>query len=96
MFKENELSIFSKGAIYLLVLIAACSALLNLYRGVVPSPSFFAMTVLGFILFILAKVSVISNGIKFSFGTSHMSANMANVYRLGYWLMVVGILCTFM
>jgi len=25
-----------------------------------------------------------------------MSENMANIYRLGYWLMVVGILVTFL
>jgi hypothetical protein len=30
-----------------------------------------------------------------SFGTAAMSENMANLYRLGYWLMAVDILVTF-
>lgn len=30
-----------------------------------------------------------------SFGTSLMTSRMANLYRLGYWLMAVGALITF-
>jgi hypothetical protein len=30
-----------------------------------------------------------------NFGTKRMTENMANLYRLGYWLMIVGVVYTF-
>lgn len=95
MFKENQLSIFSQGAIYLLIGLLFLFCLVNIVKGVVPNPYYFGITVVGFIPFAIAKYSVISKGIKFSYSTSKMSPLMANLYRLGYWLMLVGILCTF-
>jgi len=78
-----------------LLALAFISSAFNIVHGVVPNPSIFAVVLVGFILFLIAKFSVLSKGIKFSFGTGHMSPIMANIYRVGYWLMLVGILCTF-
>jgi len=49
----------------------------------------------GFVLFAVAKTSVVAQQRWITFGTRTMSENMANVYRIGYWLMAVGILATF-
>ena len=92
---ENEFSIVGKGATYILVLMAFSSAFFNLYHGTVPSPPVFIVTIIGLVLFLVAKVSMISQGIKFSFGTGNMSTLMANLYRAGYWLMIVGFIATF-
>ena len=96
MFKENEISIVGKTAVYILFVLAFCSVLFNIYRGYVPAPEFFIVTLVGLILFLIAKFSVISKGVLVSVGTTRMSGKMANFYRLGYWLMVAGILCTFL
>jgi FtsH-binding integral membrane protein len=95
MFRENELSVFSKVAISIIISLAACSAVVNIYRGVVPSPPYFVVTLAGMVLVFFAKFSVIYKCFIFSFGADRMSGGMANIYRVGYWLMVVGILCTF-
>jgi hypothetical protein len=50
--------------------------------------------IVGLLLFLTAKISVIRKR-KISFGTGLMSEGMANLYRVGYWLMIVGILVTF-
>ena len=65
MFKENQLSVFSQGAIYLLVGLLFLSCLVNIIKGVVPNPYYFGITIAGFIPFAIAKYSVISKGIKF-------------------------------
>ena len=95
MYRENEFSNVGKVAVYLLIGCAMISALYNIYRGIVPNPFAFIVCIVGLLLFVIAKVSVISKGINFSFGTINMSSTMANLYRFGYWLMVVGVLCTF-
>jgi len=95
MHEDNQLSIFSQGAIYLLIGILFLSCLVNIAKGVVPNPYYVSIIIVGFIPFVIAKYSVISKGIKFSYGTSQMSLAMANLYRFGYWLMMVGLLCTF-
>lgn len=95
MFKENEYSIFGKTVIVVIVALTACSALFNIYRGVVPSPYYFSISILGLVLFLIAKFPVISKGDRLSLGTAKMSGNMANIYRFGYWLIITGILCTF-
>ena len=46
-------------------------------------------------LFALAKLTVIWGGVVVSVGTRHMSEGAANAYRVGYWLMAVGVLLTF-
>jgi hypothetical protein len=42
-----------------------------------------------------AKLHVISTNRLISFGTKYMSLPIANCYRLGYWLMALGVLLTF-
>ena len=71
------------------------ASLVNLVQGYVPNPYCFVIVVFGFTLFAIAKYSVISKGTKFSFGTADMNQSMKNLYRVGYWLMVVGVVCTF-
>ncbi|WP_347989144.1 hypothetical protein [Methylomonas sp. AM2-LC] len=95
LFHENEFSIFGKAAAYLPLIMATSLCAFNIFRGIVPTPYAFIITIAGFMLFLIAKTFVISKGIAVSFGTKVMSPTMANVYLLGYWLMIVGILSTF-
>ena len=92
---ENQPTLISKASIAILLLLAATSSISNIVTANVPNPIFFIVTITGFVMFVIAKISVIKKGIKVSWGTTHMSQAMANTYRLGYWLMLVGILCTF-
>jgi hypothetical protein len=94
--RENELSLFGKSAIVVSVALMAVSAAVNLARGDVRHPVAFFIVLVGLVLFLVAKLSVISRRKWFSLGTSQMTENMANAYRVGYWLMVVGILFTFL
>lgn len=94
-FTENELSIFSKIFITLLVIGALFSTFMNILQGQVKNPVSFIVTILGFILFLVSKVSQFRKGKLLSFGTKNMSESMANCYRVGYWLMIVGLVMTF-
>lgn len=93
--KENKLSRFGKLFIYLLFFLWVASAVINMKRGHVNHPGAFGVAIVGLSFFLIAKASVIRRK-KISFGTALMSEGMANLYRLGYWLMIVGILITFM
>jgi hypothetical protein len=93
--RENELSLFSKVGITVLVALGFLAAIWNVANGSVAHPRAFWIVLAGLVLFLIGKVSVIARGRWVSFGTWPMSENMANVYRLGYWLMAVGILVTF-
>jgi hypothetical protein len=92
--KENDPSKFGRLMFYLLFLLWVASAVINIKRGHVNHPGAFGIAIVGLLLFLTAKISVIRRK-KISFGTSLMSEGMANLYRGGYWLMVVGILVTF-
>ena len=94
--KENELSRVGKFATVLIIIFAVISAISNIYHGHVKKPVAFWVVLLGLLLFTVAKLSVIRRKKMISFGSSLMTENMANVYRLGYWLIVVGILFTFL
>ena len=96
MLRENELSLFGKSAIVLLVAWIAFGATVNIARSEVRHPAAFFVVIVGIVLFLVAKISVISRKKRVSFGPSHMTENMANAYRVGYRLMVVGILFTFL
>ena len=96
MFRENEFSLLGKSAFVLLIGWIAVDATINIARGEVQHPAAFFVVLVGLGLFLVAKLSVISRKQRFSFGTSRMTENMANAYRVGYWLMVVGILFTFL
>ena len=93
--RENELSLPSKFICVLAVLGAFFSAGYNIYNGIVKNPYAFSIPLLGFILFVISKSSLLRNKIWLSFGTKKMSENMGNLYRVGYWLMIVGIILTF-
>ena len=80
---------------WLLLVMLVLGAALNVYHHNVTHPYAFLVVIVGFLLFAAGKLSVITNKKKISFGTKLMTENMANVYRVGYWLMVVGLLATF-
>ena len=64
-------------------------------RGEVRNPAAFGVALVGFALFSIAKLSVILRHRFVSFGSKPMTEGMANLYRAGYWLMIVGIPATF-
>lgn len=92
--KENRPSKFGRVFFYILFLLWVASAVINIRRGHVNHPGAFGVAVIGLVFFVIAKISVIPRE-KISFGTSQMSEGMANLYRVGYWLMVIGVLITF-
>ena len=94
--KENELTPVGKAGVVVLVTLACVAAISNIANGTVMNPRAFRIVLAGLVCFVIGKVSVIAQGRWVSFGTGLMSENMANIYRLGYWLMVVGILVTFL
>jgi hypothetical protein len=73
MFRENEFGIFGKGAILLLLGLIAVSSAKNIYLGTAPTPIIFLTCVVGLLLFLLAKASVIISGHRISFGSGNMS-----------------------
>ncbi len=93
--KENEFSWLGKGATTLGIVILAVVALFRISRGEVANPVAFGITGVGFVLFVIAKASVLRRRKWISFGTSAMTPSRSNMYRFGYWLMAVGILATF-
>ena len=94
--KENQLSLVGKGLIVIFTAVLIAAALLNIWRGDASHPNFFVIAIVGFLLFLVAKLSVIARHRWVSFGTRFMSPAMANAYRVGYWLMFVGVLATFL
>lgn len=95
-FTENELSFFSKIAVIILVVSPVIWITANnIIFGKVEHPYAFAMCILGFILFLISKISSFRKGIVISFGGRYLSENMLNCYRLGYWFMAVGVILTF-
>jgi hypothetical protein len=93
--KENKPGIVSKILVWLLIPLAGFSAAYNILSGNVLRPAAFYLVIGGFLLFTIGKLSVIVQKKRVSFGTKLMSQNMANLYRVGYWLMFVGIIFTF-
>ena len=94
--KENDLTLFSNISFVLLVILPAFAAAgINITQRSVPNPAAFGLVIGGFLLFLIAKLSVIRYKQWVSFGASLMTENMGNLYRLGYWLMAVGVLLTF-
>jgi len=93
--RENEMGPVGKIATAVLLALVAVSALVNIMRGHVPHPLAFIVVLVGFALFLIAKLSVVARKKWVSFGSGLMGSGMANLYRVGYWLMVVGVLVTF-
>ena len=94
-FTENQPSKFTGILYWILILILGSVAVSNVIHGKVAHPAAFFIMLLGFILFITSKTSVILKKKWVSFGTRSMSVWMANLYRVGYWLMIFGFLATF-
>ena len=92
---ENQFSPIGQTATALLVVVVAMMAVVNIGRGEVPHPYAFVVVLFGFALFMIAKLSVVGWKKWVSFGPGLMSPNMADLYRVGYWFMAVGILATF-
>ena len=95
MMRENELSKVGKAFLTGIVILLAVVAAIRLGRGEVRHPGSLWIVALGLILFLIAKLSVIFRGKWISFGSRPMTDGMGNTYRLGYWLMIVGILIMF-
>lgn len=93
--RENEFSIVGKVAVAIGLLMLAAAASRNLVSGDVTNPGAFGITLVGFALFLMAKLSVVREGHLVSFGVGRMSPEMKNAYRAGYWLMAVGVLAMF-
>jgi len=72
-----------------------CAAISNIIHGKVVHPIAFIVMISGFVLFIVSKLSVVFKKKLISFGTRKMSVRMANLYRLGHWQMIFGLLATF-
>lgn len=54
-----------------------------------------ALYLVGFVCFMIAKLSLLRQGIWFSWGTRLMTPGYARLYRTGYVIMVVGMLLCF-
>ncbi len=93
--KENRPTNIVKIFGWLLIAMLGLGAILNIYYGNDTHPKAYWVVLVGFILFAIGKLSVILKKKKISFGTKLMAENMANLYRIGYWLMIVGLLATF-
>lgn len=95
LMKENQPSNFLKIVSWLTLVALAIGALFNIYYGNVSHPKAFFVVLVGFIFFAIGKLSVILKKKKISIGLKLMTENMANLYRMGYWLMIVGLLAAF-
>jgi hypothetical protein len=80
--KENNPSKFGRLMFYLLFLLWVTFVIINIKRGHVNHPGAFGIAIVGLLLFLTAKISVIRRK-KISFGASLMSEEMANLYRVG-------------
>ena len=74
---------------------AFCVTIFNILQGNVLHPRAFGIVGIGFVLIATAKVSVIGQGKLTTFGSRPMAEGMGNLYRAGYWLIIVGCLLTF-
>ena len=92
---NEQPSNFLKIVSWLTIAALGIGAAVNVYYDNVTHPKAFLVVLVGFILFAIGKLSVILKKQKLSFGTKLMTENMANLYRLGYWLMIIGLLSTF-
>jgi len=96
-FTENEFSFFGKAVvIFLLVIPIAFITARNIIVDDVANPYALAICLIGFFLFLISKISLFRRGVLLSFGTKRLTESMANLYRLGYWLMAVGLAITFL
>ena len=95
MMRENEFSPLGKSVTILGISGFVSIAIANIATGTVPHPYEFAVVLIGFGFFLVAKLSVAGRQGWLGFGPRLMSPGMANLCRAGYWMMAVGILATF-
>lgn len=80
-------------ALAVFVGIMAVFLILNILTRPIPFTFLsFGVTGLGFVLFLASKLSLVSKGRLFSFGTKAMSRPFRVCYYLGYALIVLGAL----
>jgi len=100
LLKENELSkpakIIVGTAILILLALAATIAVENAARGMIKRPWAFAIVLVGLFCFLFPKLFVVRKKKLVSFGTRLMTEDQANFYRVGYCLMGLGLLLTFL
>jgi len=81
------------GLIWFFILIAIVLAVFDEYM--LSSLYGIGLIVLGFILFLSAKIHVFKKGKFFSFGTNFMSEKISIIYYAGYFLILSGLLVSF-
>lgn len=91
MFRENKISKFTEVCFYILIPFLIYFHMNDAKVQVYGSP----VLLLGFILFLIAKISVIRKGSYFSFGCDNMGKKMMWSYFAGYLLMITGCFLTF-
>ncbi len=91
----SELTMVSKLFFVLMIILMVIATVYNIFIKEVHSPFAFLISIIGFAFFLIAKLSVLRKK-RISFSTGLMNQNMKNLYRLGYWLMIVGIIWTFL
>ncbi|HYD46755.1 MAG TPA: hypothetical protein VEB21_00315 [Terriglobales bacterium] len=93
--QHEQLSPITQGLIWLLIAAWAMTAVGNIVAGEVGYPAALVIVLIGFAMFLRAKLSVIRVEPWINFGSRRMEPNMRDLYRVGYWLMIVGTLTTF-
>ncbi len=96
LMKENKYGLVSNFIGWLVIPLAIISVTNNIVEGNIVRPTAFFIVIGGFVLFTIGKFSVIITKKRVSFGPKLMSENMSNLYRLGYWIMAIGIILTFL
>lgn len=94
--KENEFSPVGKVLVSVGVVALAAVTIVNIARGDPQHPYALGIALVGFVFFFVAKLSVVSHKRWISFGPALMSPGMADAYRFGDWLMIVGVMATFL
>ena len=93
--KENQFSLLGRHITIGCAVTLAAAALVNVWHGEIRRTVLFVVVLVGFSLFLAAKISLLMQRRWINFGTKFMSPAMANSYRLGYWLMLMGFVATF-
>jgi hypothetical protein len=96
LMKENRISIFGRSLVCVMLAIIFFLALRNLAAGKVIQPKGLFISLAGFVLFAISKLRVIARKKMISFGPKFMNEGGVNLYRVGYWLMAVGVLVVFL
>jgi hypothetical protein len=91
MFNENKMSKVTEILIFLIIPIA----LYDHMKNTPPNIYGFPFMILGFLIFLIPKISQIGKGKLVSFGCEGLTQRMSLIYFSGVLLMFVGFLITF-